>query len=158
MKNLFKLLIIFMLSLFVSSCSDGDSDSNNNYNTPGSFLVEYNGVKWGASWNDGNDESSWVAFSPDGAMSWYLYMGECETENVPWGEESSDGSIATVQENTNDRLVLLIRCISDCDDGEGGTIGDFTLTFTVSGSTLSVVDSDLPDEVDVRFRDDDGGC
>jgi hypothetical protein len=157
MKNLYKLLFVLTLSLFIVSCGGDDDDDNPNADE--SFLVEYNGVIWAAPWND-STESSWISFSPDGAFSSYFYDGVCESDNVVWGVEDANGDMATVQENTSDTLVILIQCISNCDDGVGGTIGDYTMTFTLSnnGNTLTNVDSDFPDAVDVWTRDDDGGC
>lgn len=157
MKNLLRLSFITFLSLFVISCSGEDGNNNAPTNTPGSFLVEYNGVIWASSNNDSSG-AYYISFSQSGATTWDWYDGgdECYEYSYQFGDVDDVGDVNNVISNTSNTLVIGVTCSEDCD---GFT--EYTLTFTVSddGNTLSVVDSDFPDEVDLFYRTDDwGGC
>ena len=155
MKSLIKLL--FIIPAFVMfNCGGGDDSDNAPTNTPGSFLVEYDGVIWGDVENSVG-EAFWISVSPSGSIAWDYYDGECDTYINQWGEENEEGFTHTVEVNTANTLVVDVACTSEDNDCEDEDFFTTTLTVSSNGNALTVTYSD-EDYQENYVRDDNGGC
>lgn len=149
-KNIVK-KILLIPTLLILACSGGDDSNgyNNNNNDPTNqlFLEKYDGVMWGEHDND-SSAAFWVTFSPTGVTTFNRYDGleNCDVFTVTWGEADSFGDISTVQEENEDSMVVAV---------ENPMSMGYTVTITVSadGYTMTLVDSDLPDETENFVRD-----
>ena len=68
--------------------------------------------------------------------------------SVAWGEVDSEGDISTIQEETEDSLIVAV---------ESSMSMDYTITLTVStdGNSMTFVDSEGPSETNNFIRDND---
>ena len=135
--------------LLIFACGS-DSDSNNNDDTTQLFLEKYDGVMWGNG--DGTEPADeFMTFSPNGASSWSGSSSDgvyCLNICV-WGEADEYGSISTIQEETENSLVIYVDCGEAFLDPSLGGIGItgtdcegteyYTLTINVSadGNTMT---------------------
>ena len=149
-----KLLLLSALFIFACSSDEGNNYNNNNNDdddTAQLFLEKYDGVMWGEHDNDSSG-AYWITFNSTGVTAWDRYDGleNCDVFTAVWGEADSEGDISTIQEETEDSLVVAVTCENDCEGFE-----DYTLTINVSanGNTMTLVDSDYPDETETFFRD-----
>jgi hypothetical protein len=92
----------------------------------------------------------------------HIYTGDFTPLRKDAFDKSDDDKIAIIQKHvkgimetlgldlSDDSLVAGVTCENDCDGFE-----DYTLTINVSanGNTMTLVDSDHPDETETFFRD-----
>ena len=146
-----KILLIPILLILACSSGDDSNDYNNNNNDPTNqlFLEKYDGVMWAGAENEASS-SVWLTFSPNGASNWVRFDGDefdlCEGINIVWGEVDSEGDTSTVLEENEDSMIIAV---------ENPMSMDYTITITVSadGNTMTLVDSDFPDETENFVRD-----
>ena len=94
---------LLILSVLLLSCSS-DDDTNE-----GNFLEANNGVVWKSPKASGNppDYGHWTVFTPESFFgAEYSNKYGCFSETYKWGVASSEGVIYTVQENSENKLVL----------------------------------------------------
>ena len=130
-----KLLLIPILLIFACS-SDSDSSYNNNDNTTQLFLEKYDGVMWGESTNS-QSQSFWLTLGPTGVSTWSRYDDSgliCDMFSVAWGEVDSEGDISTIQEETEDSLIVAV---------ESSMSMDYTITLTASTNGNSMTMTNL---------------
>ena len=147
-----KLLLLSALVIFACSSDDSNNDYNNNNDDDATqlFLEKYDGVMWGDSTNS-QSQSFWLTLGPTGVSTWSRYDDSgliCDMFSVAWGEVDSEGDISTIQEETEDSLIVAV---------ESSMSMDYTITLTVStdGNSMTFVDSEGPSETNNFIRDND---
>ena len=158
-----KLLLMPILLIF--ACGS-DSDSNNNDDTTQLFLEKYDGVMWGNG--DGTEPADeFMTFSPNGASSWSGSSSNgiyCLNICV-WGEADEYGSISTIQEETENSLVIYVDCDkldpslngialagTDCEGDEYYTL---TINVSADGNTMITHHSEISESPREWVRDND---
>ena len=95
---------LLILSVLLLSCSSDDEDAKE-----GNFLEVYNGVVWKYPKVSGNppEYGNWVVFTTESYFNAeYSDRYGCLKDTYKWGIDV-DGVIFTVQENSENKLVLI---------------------------------------------------
>ena len=148
--------------LLIFACGS-DSDSNNNDDTTQLFLEKYDGVMWSEDNDDGDED--FVTFSPNGASAGWAYSDGtyiyCNNICV-WGEADEYGSISTIQEETENSLVIYVDCFDPSNgialsgtDCEGDEYYTLTINVSADGNTMTSDHSYISESPREWVRDND---
>ena len=156
-----KLLLMPILLIF--ACGS-DSDSNNNDDTTQLFLEKYDGVMWAKGDGTANEvENEFMTFSPNGASSGWSSSNGIYCNNIcVWGEADEYGSISTIQEETENSLVIYVDCFDPSNgialsgtDCEGDEYYTLTINVSADGNTMITHHSEISESPREWVRDND---